>query len=257
MSAEADAASEAEEHVDDDQEAEARIEEANASASQQEHHVANEAEHRTGSADNADCWVEEDGAERTAEQGDEVDRSELHLARDSFDLLAELPQQVHVEANVQDVGVEEPAGHDPPDFIVFPDWWAPCREVGGETAAAASVDRDGYEVHENVDRHENFGDDEVRTGKVLGVVDLLGSSGLCALWAVNADRCLMSAVDADVTVAPLAADARLAIGVAVAHLFPDGGGVLWFESAHSCTSEDNSRFIPSLWRRYVAFISTD
>ena len=57
----------------------------------------------------------------------------------------------------------------------------------------------------------------------------------------------MTAIDADVAIAALTADTGFPVGVPVAHLFADDG-VLWFVSAHSDISAENSGFIPHLVR---------
>ena len=74
-------------------------------------------------------------AERAAQQRDEVDRPEAQLADLGLEHRPEEVQEVHVEGEVQDAGVQEPGADDPPPLAVG-DERAEQGAVGVDRAAA-------------------------------------------------------------------------------------------------------------------------
>ena len=91
---EADAASKAEQHIDDDEKAKARIEQSNVAAAIQKDREPNEPENGARSADYGDVWVEQDCSKRPSHERRNVDGNEGGRSDHPLDLLAELPEQV-------------------------------------------------------------------------------------------------------------------------------------------------------------------
>lgn len=137
MAAEADPAAEAEENVHHDEEPEAGIEQTNSATPVHQDRETNETKDRSGGTDHPNIGVEQQCAKGTADQRGQVHRNVRLWTDHALDLLAELPQQVHVEANVDQSRVKEPATNYPPPVATIGDGWPIRCEVYGGFATNA------------------------------------------------------------------------------------------------------------------------
>ena len=173
---------------------------------------AHQPEHRAGRADRVAVRArEQDRAECAGQQRGEVDGAEAQLAEARLEHLPEDPQQVHVEADVEEaeraLRVQEAAGERPPDVAVG-DRAGGQHEVEVAVAAAARA-----EEQHDVDPDQHVGQDRRAVHRRHRPhLRLLAR----ALRAAHADRGRRHAVATDGPPAVRARDARLAVRVAVA-----------------------------------------
>ncbi len=199
--------------VQHQRDAEAGLHRVDAARAHREDRRAHRPEDRARGADRDRVGRQQQRTERAADQRHEVDDPEAQLADRGLHQRAEEVQEVHVEGEVQQPGVQEAGADDPPPFAVG-DERAEQRAVlvDGPRRPEAPAARGGREG-EHVDRHQDVGQLR-RAGQRRGGAHLRLLAR--ALRTAHPDRRRGHAVRADRPPAGRARDACLAIGMAVA-----------------------------------------
>ena len=109
---------EGEDQVDDDEDADLPDELLDAAMAGDDERGRHEAEDRARGADGELRRAQQQGAEGPGQQGDEVDAEEARRADRRLEQGAEDEQREHVERDVEEAGVQEPGGDDPPPVAV-------------------------------------------------------------------------------------------------------------------------------------------
>jgi voltage-gated sodium channel len=205
-----------EDQVEDDQRPDAGLERVDPPRAQLDRRRAHEPEDRARGADRGHVGLDEQRPERAAQQRRQVKRGEAQGAQRGLEHLPEDPQQVHVEADVDDVGVQEAAGDQPPVLVVGGDRRTEQLEVREEPVArGGAAEAEGPAGEEDDDTRDDDRDRDPRLAAYRAHrVDLRPLAG--ALRAAHAHRRGRHAVRADRAPARGAGDAGLPAGVAVA-----------------------------------------
>ena len=166
------------------------------------------------------CGVDQERAERAPQQRREVQRGEAAGPEQRLEHLPQDPQQVHVEADVEEASVQEAAGDQPPVLaVVRPP--GRCSAKSFRSRLLAEPVKPIDPVARNATAQTMMIPTVTRGS--LRIVRMVWTFVRClrALRAAHADRRRRHAVGADRPPAGRAGDARLAVGMAVAGL---GGG---------------------------------